>query len=123
VVTVGVLLGLKGVGERAFYRWLVGDYHPLFPRLPERSRLFRLLRTHRAWTHRFLAAPTLLGVVDTYGIERLHPRRYGRSRTQWGRKGISNHRWIVGGKASSDWYFPAGVSPAAFQWSHWCQML
>jgi len=28
----------------------------------------------------------------------LHPRRYGRSRAQWGRKGVSNHRWIVGGK-------------------------
>ena len=97
-VTVGVLFGLKGVGERAFYRWLVRDYHPLFPRLPERSRLFRLLRTHLAWTYRFLAAPTLLGVIDTYGIELLHPRRYGRSRTQWGRKGVSNHRWIVGGK-------------------------
>ena len=97
-VTVGVLWGLKGGGERAFYRWLVRDYHPLFPRLPERSRLFRSLRTHRAWTYRWLAAPTLLGVIDTYGIELLHPRRYGRSRTQWGRKGVSNHRWIVGGK-------------------------
>lgn len=39
-----------------------------------------------------------LGVIDTYGIELLHPRRDGRSRTQWGRKGVSNHRWIVGGK-------------------------
>jgi len=80
-VTVGVLFGLKGVGERAFSRWLVRDYHPLFPRLPERSRLFRLLRTHRDWTSRVLARPTLLGVIDTYGIELLHPRRYGRSRT------------------------------------------
>lgn len=98
VVTVGALFGLKGVGERAFYRWLVRDYQPLFPHLPERSRLFRLLRTHLAWTYCLLAAPTLLGVIDTYGIELLHPRRYGRSRTQWGRKGVSNHRWIVGGK-------------------------
>ncbi|HYQ91089.1 MAG TPA: transposase, partial [Candidatus Competibacteraceae bacterium] len=97
-VTVGVLWGLKGGGERAFYRWLVRDYHALFPRLPERSRLCRALQTHRAWTSRFLAAPTLLGVIDTDGIELLHPRRYGRSRTQWGRKGVSNHRWIVGGK-------------------------
>ena len=45
VVTVGVLFGLKGVGERAFYRWLVRDYPPLFPRLPERSRLFRRRRS------------------------------------------------------------------------------
>src|SRR5512144_335146 len=80
-VTVGVLVGWKGAGEWAFYRWLSRDYHPLFPRLPERSRLFRLLRTHRLWTYRFLAAPTLLGVIDTYGIGRLHLRRYSRSRT------------------------------------------
>src|SRR5512143_2050733 len=78
-VTVGVLFGLKGIGERAFDRWLGPDYRPLFPRLPERSRLCRLLRTHRAWTYRFLATPTLLDVIDTYGIELLHPRRYGRS--------------------------------------------
>src|SRR5512135_3768273 len=39
---------------------------------------------------------TLLGVVDTYGIELLHPIREGRSPHQVGRKGISNHRWIVG---------------------------
>ena len=39
-----------------------------------------------------------LGGIDTYGIELLPPRRYGRSRTQWGRKGVSTHRWIVGGK-------------------------
>src|SRR5512134_303509 len=97
-VTVGVLFAWKGVGERAFYRWLVRDYQPLFPRLPERSRLFRLRRARQGWTYRFLAPPTLLGVIDTYGIELLHPRRYGRSRLQWGRKGVSNHRWIVGGK-------------------------
>jgi len=38
VVTIGVLFGLKGVGERGFYRWLRWDYHPLFPHLPERAR-------------------------------------------------------------------------------------
>src|SRR5512143_2342665 len=108
-VTIGVLFGLKGVGERAFYRWLVRDYQPLFPRLPERSRLFRLLRTHRTWTYRFLAAPTLLGMIDSYGIELLHPRRYGRSRTQWGRKGLSNHRLIVGWSCG-----PAHVYDALF---------
>ena len=80
-VTVGALFGLKGVGGRAFYRWLIRDYHPLFPRLPERSRLFRLLRTHQAWTYRFLATPTLLGVIDIYGIELLRPHRTGRRRT------------------------------------------
>src|SRR5882762_2740297 len=64
VVTLGLLHALKGVGNRAFYRWLTRDYRPLFPRLPERTRLFRLFTSPQ----------------------------------QIGRKGLSNHRWIVGGK-------------------------
>ena len=98
VVTLGVLHALKGVGNRAFYRWLVRDYHVLFPHLPERTRLFRLFVTHRWWTWRFLAQPTLLGVIDSYGIELIHPILEGRSTRQIGRKGQSNHRWIVGYK-------------------------
>jgi hypothetical protein len=98
VVTLGLLHALKGVGNRAFYRWLTRDYRTLFPRLPERTRLFRLFRTHQDWTQIFLAAPTVLGVIDTYGIELIHPMREGRSPQQIGRKGLSNHRWIVGGK-------------------------
>src|SRR5207253_2045651 len=54
VVTLGLLHALKGVGNRAFYRWLTRDYRPLFPRLPERTRLFRLLKTHQDWTRAFL---------------------------------------------------------------------
>jgi hypothetical protein len=69
VVTLGLLHALKGMGNRAFYRWLTRDYRPLFPRLPERTRLFRLFTTHHDWTQAFLAAPTVLGVIDTYGIE------------------------------------------------------
>jgi len=42
----------------------------LFPRLPERTRLFRLLKTHQDWTQVFLAAPTVLGVIDTYSRSR-----------------------------------------------------
>jgi hypothetical protein len=95
VVTLGVLHALKGVGNRAFHRWLTRDYRPLFPRLPERTRLFK---THQDWTKVFLASPTVLGVIDTYGIELIHPIREGRSPQQIGRKGLSNHRWIVGGK-------------------------
>src|SRR5712691_7494030 len=72
VVTLGLLHALKGVGNRAFYRWLTRDYRPLFPRLPERTWLFRLFRTHQDWTRVFLAAPTVLGVIDTYGIELIH---------------------------------------------------
>src|SRR5216683_8348903 len=98
VVTLGLLHALKGGGNRAFSRWLTRDYRALFPRLPERTRLFRLLKTHQDWTRAFLAAPTVLGVIDTYGIELIHPRREGRSPQPIGRKGLSNHRWIVGGK-------------------------
>jgi hypothetical protein len=98
VVTLGLLHALKGGGNRAFERWLTRDYRPLFPRLPERTRLFRLFQTHHAWPQAFLAAPTVLGVIDTYGSELIHPIREGRSPQQIGRKGLSNHRWIVGGK-------------------------
>ena len=41
------------------------DYRPLFPHLPERTRLFRLFKTHHDWTRGFLATPTVLGVIDT----------------------------------------------------------
>lgn len=98
LVTIGLVFALKGVGERAFYRWFSRNFRPLFPRLPERTRLFRALKTHRTWTQYFLAAPSLLGLADSFGIELLHPRREGRSEQQIGRKGYSNHRWIVGGK-------------------------
>src|SRR6266511_1412820 len=98
IVTLGLLHALKGVGNRAFYRGLTRDYRALFPRLPERTRLFRLLKTHQDWTQAFWAVPTVLGVIDTYGIELIHPMREGRSPQQIGRKGVSNHRWIVGGK-------------------------
>jgi len=120
------LHALKGVGNRAFYRWLTRDYRPLFPRLPERTRLFRLFRTHQDWTQVFLAAPTVLGVIDTYGIELIHPMREGRSPQQIGRKGLSNHRWIVGGKLClllNQWGLIVGwvcattnVADNTFQW-------
>jgi hypothetical protein len=61
VVTLGILHTLKGVGNRAFYRWLTRDYRGLFPHLPERTRLFRLFSPHQAWTAAFLATPTVLG--------------------------------------------------------------
>lgn len=98
LVTLALLFALKGVGERAFYRWLVRDYRPLFPALPERTRLFRLFVAHQAWIDHFLAAPSVLGIADTYGVELIHPRREGRSGRQIGKKGLSNRRWIVGGK-------------------------
>ena len=65
VVTLALLHAIKGGGPRAFSRWLTRDSRPVFPHVPERTRLARLFKTHTAWTARFLAAPTLLGVADT----------------------------------------------------------
>ncbi len=98
VVTLGLLFALKGVGPRAFYRWLHTNYRRWFPGLPERTRLFRLFETHAGWTELFLAEPTILGVADSYGIELRHPWREDRADRQIGGKGLSNHRWIVGAK-------------------------
>lgn len=98
VVTLALLFSLKGKGNRAFYRWLRKNWLHLFPKLPERTRLFRLFNSHRPWVERFMAKTSLLGVIDSYGIELIHPRREGRSPAQIGKKGLSNKRWIVGGK-------------------------
>lgn len=100
LVTLGLLYAIKGVGERAFFRWADRDLRPLFPGLPERTRFFRLLATHQDWTERFLAEPTVLGIIDSYGIELLHPVRE-REKTRSPRiatKGKSNYRWIMGAK-------------------------
>lgn len=98
IATLAMLFCIKGVGGRAFYRWLKRDLLPLFPNVPSRIRLLRLFKTHQDWADRFLAEPTIIGVVDTYGVELIHPRREGRSEQQIGKKGLSNHRWIVGCK-------------------------
>src|SRR5262249_30715670 len=82
----------------AFYRWLTRDYRTLFPLLPERTRLFRLVTTHQDWTQAFLAAPTVLRVIDTLGVELIHSIREGRSPHQMRRKGLWNHRLIGGGQ-------------------------
>src|SRR5215467_8161298 len=83
VVTLGLLHAFKGVGNRAFHRWLSRDYRPLFSRLPERTRLFRLFKTHQDWTRAFLATPTVLGVIDTYGIDLIHAIGEGHSPEEW----------------------------------------
>jgi len=98
LVTIGLLFALKGGYFRAFYRWLKRDFAHLFAGLPERTRLQRALHTHQAWCTRFLAQPTFFTVIDSYGIELIHPIREGRSERQIGRKGKSNWRWIVGMK-------------------------
>jgi hypothetical protein len=47
VTTIGLLHAIKGVGNRAFYRWLDQNHRDMFPGLPHRTRLFRLLKTHQ----------------------------------------------------------------------------
>lgn len=98
VVTLALLFALKGVGPRAFYRWVRNNYRAWFPGLPHRTRLFRLFATHHDWAEYFLAHPTLLGVADSYGIELRHPWREDRADRQIGGKMLSNHRWIIGAK-------------------------
>lgn len=82
MVTLALLFALKGVGSRPFYRWLKRDYLHLFPNLPVRTRLFRLFNSHNHWTEQFMAETSVLGVIDTYGIELIHPRREGQSPKQ-----------------------------------------
>lgn len=94
IVTIGLLFALKGGYFRAFYRWLARDGY--VGKLPERSRLLRLLRHDQGWCDDFLADPTFFTVIDTYGIELIHPVREGRSQQPVGKKGKSNYRWIVG---------------------------
>jgi hypothetical protein len=98
VITIGMLFALKGDSGRDFYRWLKQNWKIFFPCLPERTRLFRCLQKAEPVVREFLAQPTVLGIADTYGIELIHPHREGRSKQQIGRKGLSNHRWIVGVK-------------------------
>lgn len=98
IVLIGVLFALKGSSFRRFYKWLLK--RKLFPDLPERSRLQRLLITHRKWCNQFLSNSTFFTVLDSFGIEIIHPIREGRSEQskKVSKKGVSNHRWIVGRK-------------------------
>ena len=90
IVTIGLLFNLKGGRFRAFYRSLNANYRAFFPALPERTRLQRLLRDHAEDVLPFLAETSFFTVLDTYGIELIHPRREGRSQRQIGKKGKSN---------------------------------
>ena len=89
IVTLALLFACKGVGPRAFYRWLRDNYRPWFPGLPARTRLFRLFAAHADWADVFLAQPTTLGVADTYGSELRHPWRADRADRPIGGKGLS----------------------------------
>ncbi len=98
LVAIAIVFAVKGTGNRAFYSWFKRNFIHLFPKLPERTRLFRLFNVHRDWTDIFMAEQSMLGIADAYGIELIHPIREGRSSKQTGKKGLSNRRWIVGGK-------------------------
>jgi len=92
---LALLYALKGCGQRASWPWLRRDYRALFPSLPHPTRLFRLFNSHGHHLEDFLADPSLISVIDSYGIELLHPIPQGGSQKQIGRKGKSNKRWIV----------------------------
>ena len=85
VVTLALLYALKGCGREGI----------TVPSLPHPPRLFRLFNSHGHHLEDFLADPSLIGVIDSYGIELLHPIPPGGSQKQIGRKGKSNKRWIV----------------------------
>jgi hypothetical protein len=126
VVTLGLLHALTGMGNRACSRRVTRDSRALLPRLPARTRLVRLYTTRPDWPQVFLAAPTVLGVIDTSGGEVIRPRREGRRAPQMGRTGLSNHRWMVGGqwcRLLHQWglmvgwaYATATVADTTLQW-------
>lgn len=60
IVTIGVRWSLKGGRYRAFYRWLHANSHMLFPKLPDVTRLLRLLQSRAYYTDEFLDAPLFL---------------------------------------------------------------
>jgi len=57
VVTMAFLFAIKGVGNRAFYRWLVRDCRPLFPQLPDRTVCFAYSSGIRALRRGFSLNP------------------------------------------------------------------
>lgn len=114
VVTIGLLFALKGGYFSPFDRWLRRDYPTLFPGLPERTRLQRLLKTHQAWFERFLVEPSFFTVMDTYPIELLFPIREGRSPSQVGKKGRDKGRWSIGLKLC--WLLTTNGRVVAWDW-------
>ena len=114
IVTIGLLFSLRGGQYRPFYRWLKANHHSLFPKLPELTRLLRLLRRCGHYADEFLAEPSFFTIADTYGIELIHPRREGRSPQQIGKKGKSNGRWIVGIKLG--WLINNQSKVVTWQW-------
>ncbi|MEK7432433.1 MAG: transposase [Cyanobacteriota bacterium] len=98
IITIGLLFSIKGFKGRAFYRWLSNNYKKFFPKIPDRTNLFRLMNTFSDLMKEFMSIETIFGVADSYVLELIHPRRENRTKNQIGKKGKSNHRWVVGVK-------------------------
>ena len=115
VVTLGMVFALKGGYFSSFYRWLRRDYLALFPGLPDRTRLQRLLKKHVNWFEHFLVKPTFFTVMDTYPIELLFPIREGRSAQQIGKKNRDKGRWSIGIKLC--WLLTTNGRVVAWDWN------
>jgi hypothetical protein len=98
IVTLAIVFAIKGVGNRACDRCLQRHWRHRFPSRPHRPRWLRWFKRHRQCANHVLAAATVLGVIDRYGLEFIPRIREGRSPRQMGPQGQSNQRWIVGGQ-------------------------
>jgi hypothetical protein len=79
MVTLGLLFARKGGKYRPCDRWRGANLGDRFPKLPEPSRLHRLFPDYSHLTDRCLQEPSFFPVIDTFGLELMHPRREGRS--------------------------------------------
>ena len=97
ILLCGVLFALKGGSFRQFHPWLK---RRKVLNLPERSRLCRLLIKYHKLCNQFLSHETFFNVLDSFGVEVIHPVREGRSKQSQivSKKGKSNKRWIIGRK-------------------------
>lgn len=97
IILCGILFALKGGSFRRFHPWLLKRK---LLNLPERSRLTRLLIKKRKLCNAFLSSETFFNIIDSFGVEVIHPVREGRSEQSQrvSKKGKSNKRWIVGRK-------------------------
>lgn len=97
ILLCGILFALKGGSFRQFHPWMK---RRKMLNLPERSRLCRLLIKYRSVCNQFLSSETFFNILDSFGVEVIHPIREGRSKQSQvvSKKGKSNKRWIVGRK-------------------------
>lgn len=97
-VTISFLFCLKGVGYRAFYRWLKKITLIYFHSCLKGQDISGSFCCISIWRLSLWQIQNLRGVIDAYRVVMIYPIREGRSAKQSGKKGISNHRRIVGGK-------------------------